>query len=417
MQMGGLKIKRARLFTVALFPCLCAVVVLADNWAQFRGAGSRGLSTETKLPVKWSATENVKWKTKLPGPGHSSPIVWGNRVFLTAYRKQGAGELLVLCLDKASGKILWERKAPAKEIEKVHETNSPASPTPTTDGKYVYAYFGSFGLLCFDFAGNKIWEKPLGLYPIEWGSASSPVIYRDLLLLNCDTDAEDFLLAVDKATGQTRWRTVRSNVERAWPTPVIWNVEGKDQIIISGSGGVKAYDPQNGQELWLVEGLPKWINPTPVATANLLFVSANGLENDNLIMAIRPGGRGNLTASNVAWRYVRNISSTPSPVVVGDYLYAVRNGGIVACFEANTGKVIWQERLPAPGNYYASPVAGDGKIYLLSEEGVATVIAAKPVFSLLSKNVLGERCLASPAISGRELFIRSDESLFCISAK
>src|SRR5574341_629132 len=226
----SMTINRKRLFALAAIICLCALAALADNWSQFRGAGSRGISAETNLPVKWSATENVKWKTKLPGPGHSSPVVWGNRVFLTAHRKAASGELLVLCLDKTTGKILWERKAPAKAIEKVHDTNSPASPTPATDGKYVYAWFGSFGLLCFDFDGNKIWEKPVGPYPIEWGSASSPVVYKDLVLLNCDTDSEDFLLAVDKNTGKTIWQTSRSNIERAWPTPVIWNVEGQDQI-------------------------------------------------------------------------------------------------------------------------------------------------------------------------------------------
>ncbi len=408
-------INRKRLFALATIICLCALAVLADNWSQFRGAGSRGISAETNLPVKWSATENVKWKTKLPGPGHSSPVVWGNRIFLTAYRKAGGGELLVLCVDKATGKILWERKAPAKTIEKVHDTNSPASPTPATDGKYVYAWFGSFGLLCFDFDGNKIWEKPVGPYPIEWGSASSPVVYKDMVLLNCDTDAEDFLLAVDKNSGKTIWQTSRSNIERAWPTPVIWNVEGQDQIVVSGTGGVKAYDPKDGKEIWVVEGVPKWVSPTPVVVGGLLFVASNGLDNDNFMMAVRPGGRGNVTRNNVAWRYVRNISSASSPVVVGDHLFAVRSGGIMVCLDAKTGKLIWQERLPAPGDYYASLVAGDGKIYAISEEGIATVIAAKPVYELLSRNVMGERCMASPAVSDRQIFIRSDESLFCIS--
>jgi hypothetical protein len=266
-------INRRRICALATIICLCALAVLADNWSQFRGAGSRGISAETNLPVKWSATENVKWKTKLPGPGHSSPVVWGNRIFLTAYRKAGSGELLVLCLDKTTGKILWERKAPAKEIEKVHDTNSPASPTPATDGKYVYAWFGSFGLLCYDFDGNKIWEKPIGPYPIEWGSASSPVVYKDLVLLNCDTDAEDFLLAVDKNTGKTVWQTSRSNVERAWPTPVIWNVEGQDQIVVSGSAPLPAPPRPHGQGIQIALLEPEVVNCRVLPARTILLAN------------------------------------------------------------------------------------------------------------------------------------------------
>lgn len=406
-------ISRSKIHPVIAVTLFCAGVALGDNWPQFRGPRSQGVSAETGLPTQWSANDAL-WKTALPGPGHSSPVIWGNRIFLTAFRKQGKGQLLALCLDKTTGKILWEREVTAERIEAVHATNSPASPTPATDGRYVYVYFGSYGLVCFDFDGNKIWEKPVGPYPIEWGSASSPIVYGNLVLLNCDTDAEDFLLAVDKNTGKTVWQTSRSNIDRAWPTPVVWNVDGKDQVVVSGSGGVKAYDLQDGRELWIVEGVPKWVGPTPVTAHGLLYVASNGLDPQNFIMSIRPGGTGNVTRSHVAWRYERAVSSVPSPVVVGDYLYAVRNGGIVTCLNAKTGARVWQERLPAGGDYYASPVAADGKIYLLSEEGVVTVIAAKPVYQLISSNDMGERCMASPAISDGRIFIRSDSSLFCI---
>jgi outer membrane protein assembly factor BamB len=402
--------------------CCCAATVWADNWPQFRGPRSQGLSLETGLPVRWSATTNVRWKTALPGPGHSSPIIWENRIFLTAFRSGGTlqrylgsnrGQLLALCLDKGSGRILWEREVPAERIEQVHPTNSPASPTPATDGRYVYAYFGSRGLICFDFDGRKIWENLLGPFPNEWGSASSPVLYGDLVLLNCDTDAEDFLLAVNKHTGKTVWRTSRSNVTRSWPTPMIWNASGQDEIIVSGSDRVKAYDPKNGQELWTVDGLTTWVTPTPVAAHGLLYVASNG-PGGNVIMAIRPGGRGNITRTHVAWSYHRSAPYSSSPVVVGDYLYAVKDGGVMTCLNARTGQPAWQERLPARGDYYASLVAADGKVYALSEDGEATVLAAKPAFEVLSVNRLGERCLASPAISGGQLFIRSDRHLFCI---
>lgn len=392
----------------------------AENWPQFRGPASQGISSETGLPVKWDATSNVRWKTALPGPGHSSPIVWSSRIFLTAYRPDPSsgrsprrGQLLVLCLDKASGKILWEREVLAERIERVHNTNSPASPTPVTDGKYVYVYFGSRGLACFDFEGNKIWEVPLGPFPNEWGSASSPVLYGNLLLLNCDTDDEDFLLAVDKRTGKTVWKTPRSGANRAWPTPFLWSANGKDEIVVSGSARIKAYDPKDGQELWTVHGLTRWVTPTPVAAHGLLYIASNG-PGGNVIMAIRPGGRGNITETHVVWRHDKSAPYISSPVVVGDYLYAVKNGGVMTCLNAKTGEVRWQERLPAQGNYYASLVAADGKIYALSEEGQATVVAAKPVFELLSVNDLGERSMASPAVSDRQIFIRTDNSLFCI---
>ena len=407
--------KKIRLLVCAVIICaITAFTTFADNWPQFRGPRSQGVSTERGLPVTWSATNNVRWRSELPGAGHSSPIIWGNRIFLTAFRKQGQGQLLVLCLDKVSGKILWEREVQAAQIEAVHATNSPASPTPATDGQHVYVYFASRGLVCFDFDGKKIWEKPIGPYPIEWGSGSSPIVYRDLVLLNSDTDAEDFLLAVDKRTGKTVWQTSRSNIERAWPTPIIWNVDGQDQIVVSGPGGVKGYNPKDGRELWVVEGVPKWVGPTPIIAHGLLYVASNGREPENFIMAIRPGGKGNATETHVAWRYGKSVNSVPSPVVVGDYIYTVRNGGIAVCLNAKTGDLVWQQRLPAGGDYYASPVAADGKVYLLSEECKATVIAAKPVYELLGSSELGERCLASPAISGGQIYIRSDNSLFSI---
>lgn len=398
---------------------------LADNWPQFRGS-HQGLTSETNLPLSWSATENVRWKTPLPGPGHSSPIVWGDRIFLTAYKPAESpgklaglfrylpkGELLVLCLDKRNGSVLWERDVPADSIERVHGTNAPASPTPVTDGTLVYVHFGSKGLMAFDFEGNRAWEKPLGPFPNKWGSASSPVLYGNLLLLLSDSDGGDFLLAVDKTTGETVWKTSRSDVTRSWSVPVVWSAGGQDEIVVSGSGNVKAYHPKSGRELWKVRGLTKWVTPAPVAAHGLLYVTSNG-PGGNVFMAIRPGGRGDITDTHVVWRYERSAPYISSPVVVGDYLYAVKNGGIMTCLNAKTGEVVWQERLPARGSYYASLVAGDGRIYALSEDGDATVVAAKPDFEVLSSNSLGERTMATPAVSDGQMFIRSDETLFAI---
>lgn len=385
---------------------------LADNWPQFRGPGSQGISRETNLPVKWDASAGVRWKTPLPGPGHSSPVIWGNRVFLTAYNQEKK-QLLALALDKTTGKVLWERVVEAARIEEYHPTNAPASPTPVTDGKLLFVYFGSSGLTAFDFNGNKVWENRFGPFPNEWGSASSPILYNDMLILNVDTDGEDFLLAVNKQTGRNLWKTSRTGVNRSWPTPVVWNGAGRDEIVVSGSGRVKAYDPKDGSELWSVDGLTRWVTPTPVVGHGMIFVASNG-PGGNVIMAIKPGGRGNVTSSHVAWRYDKSAPYSSSPVIVGDYLYSVKNGGIMTCLNAKTGEVAWQERLPARGEYYASLLAADGKIYALSEDGEAAVVAAKPTYELLSFNKLGERTMATPSIADGRLFIRSDDNLYCI---
>lgn len=410
-----------RLTLVSTLCVAAAVSLAAEDWPQFRGA-RQGVSFETGLPLRWSASSGLAWKTPLPGPGHSSPVVWGDRIFLTAFQPQGAvsnliwwrsGRLLLLCLDRQSGRILWQREVPVRRIEALHSTNAPASPTPVTDGQRVFAHFGSFGLIAFDFEGRKLWEKPLGPFPNDWGSASSPILYRDLLLLNCDTDGEDFLLAVDKTTGRTLWKTSRPHATRAWPTPLIWSADGEDQVVVSGSGRVKAYDPKDGRELWGVEGLTTWVTPTPVAAHGLLFVASNG-PGGNVVMAIRRGGRGDVTATHVAWRYDRSAPYSSSPVVVGDHLYTVKNGGVFTCFDARTGAVVWQERLPARGNYYASLIAGDGRVYALSEDGEASVVEAGKTFRILASNALGERTMATPAVSGGRLFIRSDASLFAV---
>jgi hypothetical protein len=411
---------RSRSFTLAVL-LLCAPAAAPEDWPQFRGA-HQGVSLETGLPLQWTAGSGVAWKTTLPGPGHSSPIVWGDRIFLTAFEPKGAldnliwwrsGRLLVLSLDRASGRILWQREVPVERIEELHSTNAPASPTPVTDGQRVYVHFGSVGLLAFDFEGRKLWQKPIGPFPNDWGSASSPILYGDLLLLNCDTDAEDFLLAVDKASGQTVWKTPRSDVARSWATPLVWSGNGSDQIVISGSGRVKGYDTRDGRELWVVDGLTTWVTPTPVAAHGLLFVASNG-PGGNVVMAIKPGGHGNVTTSHVAWRYDRSAPYSSSPLVLGDNLYVVKNGGVMTCLDARSGREIWQERLAARGAYYASLVGGDGRVYALSEEGEATVLEGGSHFKVAGTGMLRERTMATPAISGGRLYIRSDSTLFAI---
>jgi len=402
--------------------CLLLFLILVtsaqcENWPQFRGPSGQGLSSEKGLPVLWTPPSLIRWKTSLPGPGHSSPIVWGNRVFLTAFCPPSPGyphpRLLVICIAKDSGNVLWERDVAAQELERVHPANSLASPTPATDGKHVYTYFGSRGLFCFDFEGRKIWENLFGPFRNEEGTGSSPVIVGNLLIQKCDTDNEKFLLAVDKRNGKTVWKTARPGVFRSSSTPIIWKVGGREELVVCGSRQVKGYDPQNGTELWLAEGLTQWVSPSPVAAHGLLYVVSNG-PGGNVTLAIRPGGRGNITATHVAWKSEKFAPYISSPIVVGDYLFAVRDGGIMGCLNAKTGELAWQERLTARGNYFASPVSAEDKIFTLSEEGEMCVIAAKPIFEVLASNSIGERCMASPAISDGLIFIRSDDHLYCI---
>ena len=396
----------------------------AENWPQFRGWNGAGISEEKSLPIRWSDENHIYWKTDLPGPGHSSPCIWGDKIFLTAFRPEGGppqisdewvpepkGELHALALSTRTGKILWQRKIPVK-IEQVHVFNSPASPTPVTDGERVYFYFGSYGLLCYDLEGNKIWELPLGPSGNDHGGSSSPILYKDSLIMNSDNDEDPFLLAVHKKTGTLKWRTSRSGFERSFATPMLWKVNGKTELVVSGSYQVKGYDPDTGEEIWTCRGMTRWAVPIPVAAHGLLFATS-GL-GGNVFLAIRPGGRGDITNTHLAWRYNRGAPYVPSPVVVGEYLYAVRNGGVMICLRATTGQIAWQKRLPAGGDYYASILAADGKLYTLSEEGKACVLEAGPNFNLLSVNDMNERCMATPAISNGQIFIRSDQTLFCI---
>jgi outer membrane protein assembly factor BamB len=398
-----------------LFLVVITPTAAAENWPQYRGPGGLGVSPEKGLPTKWGAGDGVLWKTKLPGPGHSSPVVWGDRLFLTAYAAAGGanrGRLLVLSVDRLTGKILWEREVRAGQIERMGGANAPATPTPATDGRRVYVYFGSYGLVCFDFEGRKVWEREVAPCGGEFGSASSPVLHGRLLLLNCTSDAGGLLLAADKETGRTVWSAAHAQPALSFATPFVWDTGAGAQIVLVVSGHVKGFDPRTGRESWRVSGFPRGVAPTPVADGGLLYVASNAPP--GFIVAIRPGGGGDVTATHVAWRHDKGVVSVPSPLAVGGHLFALRDGGVLTCLDAKTGAVLWQQRLPARGNYFASPVAGDGKVYVVSEEGEVSVVAAKPVYELLATNSMRERTMASPAISAGGIFIRTDEHLYCV---
>jgi outer membrane protein assembly factor BamB len=426
------------------------VVKAPLNWPSFRGPNASGVADGQFPPLTWDVEKksNVRWKTAIPGLGHSCPIVWGDRVYVTtAVSADGKAEFKpglygdvdslketaehawrVYCLDKRSGKILWERTA-CKGVPKVkrHPKASHANPTPATDGTHVVASFGSEGLYCYDPDGKLLWQKNLGVldsgwfYDAEyqWGFGSSPILYRGLVIVQCDVGKNSFLAAFRAADGKEVWRKSRDEIP-SWGTPTIVEGPGRVELVTNATKYARGYDPLTGQELWRLGRHAEITVPTPVFGRGLIFITS-GYRPVQPIYAVRPGAAGDIslgdgkTASDaVAWSTSRDGPYMTTPIVYGDYLYACSNAGIVTCYDAATGKQVYKERLGGGGGYTASPVAADGKIYFSSEEGVVRVVRAGPKFEVLAVNRLGEPCMATPAISDGMIFVRTQHHLFGI---
>jgi outer membrane protein assembly factor BamB len=421
-----------------------AATVSDANWPQWRGPESRGVSMEKNLPVEWSSTKNIKWKTPLAGRGHSSPIVWGNKVFLTT-AVEGAvvpgakavthnieGQIFVhpdsvganrqhtfkvLCLDKETGKLLWEQTAyEGTPYDDRHRKSSFASSTPATDGRHVYAFFGSEGLYAYDMNGKLAWKASLGkLGTIGMGTGTSPVLYENLVILQCDEEEgkASFIVALDKRSGKEIWRTPRK-VQASWATPILVRTAKRMELIASGNEAVISYDPATGKELWRSKGVDSNAIPTPVAGGETVFIVA-GFPT-KIAMAIRLGGTGELTDSNILWKYAKGTAYVPSPILYNDYLYLTTDRGILTCLDAKTGKVVYEGgRVPIPATFTASPVAFDGKILLTSEDGDTFIIKAGPQHEVVRTNSIDEPVYASPALADGKIFIRGEKNLYCIS--
>lgn len=420
----------------------------AANWAQWRGPEGNGVSTETGLPAEWTPDKNIKWKTPISGRGHSSPIVWGTRVFLTT---DVEGEVVpgaqavkhviegqefkhpdsvggdrkhtfkVLCLDRGTGKVLWEKTAYEGTVyDDRHRKGSYAAPTPTTDGTYVYAWFGAEGdgLYCYDFKGNQVWKTAVGkIASVGMGPGSSPVLFENLLILQCDEDEgkKSFIVALDKKTGKEVWRNSRQ-VQSSWSTPLIVRTAQRAELVTSGFEWIISYDPKTGKELWKMKGLESNAIPSPLVGSGMVFLYAGFPAKRTL--AVRLGASGDLTGSpNLVWRYDKGTAYVPSSILYGDYLYLMSDRGILTCLEAKTGKVVYEGgRIPVPATFTASPVAFDGKILLTSEDGDTFVIKAGPKHEVLATNSVGEPVFASPAISDGLIFIRGEQNLYCIGS-
>jgi outer membrane protein assembly factor BamB len=437
-----------RHFLLGTLPLPALSAASPENWPEFRGSGVPGVSgDDPKLPDSWSATENIAWKTDVPGYGWSSPVVWGDRVFVTSVIPVGdieaprkglygngnrlepptaAHRWMVYCIDFRNGKMLWEKQV-HEGVPRApkHLKNTYASETPVTDGERVYAHFGYLGTYCFDMDGKLLWSKAWDPHPIRngWGTAASPVLHEGRLYIVNDNDASSFLVALDRATGHEIWRVARDEGSN-WAPPYIWKNQQRTEIITSGTGRVRSYD-LDGKLLWEIGGMSSITIPQPLASHGLLYVTSGYVGDEKRpVFAIRPGASGDLTlqpgqASSefIAWSHPQAGPYNPSPLVFGDYYYTLFDRGFFTCHDALTGKEIYDKQRfeVGAGAFTASPWAYNGKIFCLSEDGDTFVVKAGPSFEILHKNSLGEMCMATPAIARGSLIVRTQERLLKIA--
>ena len=429
--------KRGFWITLLASVVLSNVAVAAQQggkvwWPQFRGPNSSGLG-EGKPPVNFGPNQNVLWKTAV-GPGLSSPIIWGGRIFLTEFDREHK-QLSTLCIDRRTGKILWRRTVAPEQIEEVHAISSPAGSTPVTDGERVYVYFGSYGLLCYDLNGNLKWERRLPNPENPYGAVASPILAGEFLVLN-HQGKDAYLLAVNRRDGKTVWKTDRSKFQYGWSTPVYWRHDGIDEIVVLGGDfnpdqRLMAYNLADGAERWWVAGLPPCGKSTPVIGDGLLYFAAPDIiletaaeqrnpersaefysKNASRVTAVRPGGKGEVNQTNIAWSEHKGTPGVPSPLYYNGHLYTFQNGGIVFSRVAKTGELLYSGRLGAPGYYYSSPVAADNKVYIASEEGVVVVLDAGEQLKVLATNKLDGAIMATPALADGNIYVRTENQLY-----
>jgi outer membrane protein assembly factor BamB len=446
------ELKPAPKVTAAAQDTADAKVAAPLNWANFRGPESTGLADGQHPPTTWNGKDgtNVRWKTPIPGLGHSCPIVWGDRVFVTtAISGKGEQSLRIgnygavdsvddttkhtwktFCLHRDTGEILWERTA-CEGVPKCkrHLKGSQANCTPATDGKRVVACFGPEGMYCYDLAGKLIWQRDLGNLDssfaidreYEWGFGSSPIIHDGLVILQCDLSKDSFIAAFNMDDGSRVWSTPRDEIP-SWSSPTIWKTNGRTEIVTNASQYARGYDPATGKELWRLAKKSECTIPTPVPGRGKMFI-VSGNRPIQPIFALRPGAVGDISLpegesknAHIEWSKLRGGPYMPTPILYGPHLYICSNAGILTCLEADTGKEVYKERMGGV-SYTASPVGADGRLYFTSEQGEIRVVKAGPKFELLAVNDMGDICMATPAISGGALFVRSQGFLWCLGRK
>jgi outer membrane protein assembly factor BamB len=402
------------LFRAAFLIGLLVSATHAADWPQWRGADGTGISQDTNVPVEWSPTQNVLWKASIPGEGHSSPIVVGGSVFLTTALKE-SGERLLLRLDANTGALLWRAHVLTAPIESMHRENSAASSNPVTDGEFVYTSFQNgtrVDIQCFDFTGKRIWSAQPLRFEGQHGYSYTPIIHESLLIFDFAQNDESAVIALDKASGQVRWRFERGEREISHVTPLIVTAAGKKQLIVCGANEIRSFDPSSGKSIWWAEG------PTEVCVAGLTFgentVFATGGYSRRTRMAVNVTGTGNVSSSHVVWSTGREVTYVPSPVYHEGFLYTVLDEGMLYCFDAKTGKAVWDQRLG--GRYRSSLVMAGDRIYATNDKGRTTVFRASSVsFEKIAENDLNEFCYTTPAISKGRLFLRTGNHLYCFA--
>lgn len=404
----------------AILPLVfCVSLGSAEDWPQFRGPDGQGHSTSLNLPLEWDQETNVVWKKSLPGNGWSSPVLKGDRLYLTTAVSTKAGEqpttLRLLCLDATSADILWDTEVSQMAADvTAHPKNSHASATPVIADDRIYVHFACHGTAALDLQGNVIWSEKIDYEP-QHGTGSSPVLFDDLLIMNCDGAEDPFVIALDATSGETRWKTQRPDIAKmkfSFSTPLIIDVDGRPQLISPASDLVAAYDPQTGEQLWMVRYPERWsVVPRPVYGGGLVLIST-GYVGPAELLAIRPTGSGDVTETHVAWRAKKFVPHNPSPVIHRGNVYMVSDKGIATCRDLQSGKLHWRERLK--GDYSASPIVAEDRIYVLSENGLCTVFRTSTEFELLARNDLHERSLASLTPTDGALLIRTIEGLYRI---
>jgi outer membrane protein assembly factor BamB len=397
---------------------LACSTIHAENWPGWRGPRGDGSSIEKDVPVRWNnkdnAMENIEWKVPVPGLGHASPIVWEDRIFVVSCLLEEADRVLC-CYDRTNGKMLWQQRVLQSPLEKKHTLNSFASSTPTTDGKTVFVSFlegKEMVVAAYDFAGKQQWLVRPGVFSSVHGYCSCPILFEDKVIVNGDHDGDAYIAALSKADGQTMWKVPRENRTRSYCTPILREIDGRTQMILSGSKSVVSYDPRTGERHWYMKGPTEQFVASMVYNGDLLFLTCGFPERH--IMAIRPDGTGDVTSTHIAWRTTENAAYVPSPVAVGDYFLVVSDNAIGSCFEAKTGRRTWKERLDK--HYSASLITAGGLAYFLSDNGLMTVVRPGETFDVVTNNELGEPCFASPAISQGHIYLRAEHHLYSIGA-
>jgi outer membrane protein assembly factor BamB len=393
----------------------------AQNWPGWRGPSGDGIVHETGFPTSWS-DKDIAWKTPIPGKGHSSPIVWGDRVFVTSCiegdnpkDKAAPRERILVCVDRRKGSIIWQKTVVTAKLESCHNENSYASSTPATDGKLVFVTFlddPKVVVAAYDFDGNRVWRKSPGEFQSQHGFCSPPILYKDLVIVNCDQDGfkqskPAYIVALDKETGEEKWRIDRPNRIRSYTPPFIAEAAGKMQMVLTGCKTVASYDPDTGKQIWLING------PTEQFVASMIFHKGYFYLTAGFptyhVMCIKPDGTGNVTKTGIVWHETKCAGYVPSPVAHGDNIFLVKDDGLASCRDALTGEEKWLERLGR--HHHSSPVQADGNLYFIDDDGICYVVKASPAFQVVAKNPLGEACFSSPAFSRGQIFVRGAKHL------